>query len=78
MALVDGLGLLDGLNVDEAAVAAFVFEFNLAGNEREQGVVFALADVCACLMPGAALANDDGSGVDELAAKALDAEALTV
>src|SRR5882672_2420574 len=67
-----------GNDADEAAATAFVLKLDVAGDEREQSVVLALPDVFASLMPGAALANDDGACVDELATKALYAKPLTV
>ena len=47
-------------------------------DEREQRVVVATADTGAGVEVGAALANDDLAGVDELTTEALDAEALGV
>ena len=49
-----------------------------ARGQREQRVVAAAADVVAGVEVGAALADDDLAGVDQLAAEALDAEALGV
>jgi hypothetical protein len=51
---------------------------NEAGDESEESVVFAAADVEAGLALGAALADEDSAGVDELAAKTLGAKALTL
>jgi hypothetical protein len=67
-----------GLDADEAAVAATVLKPDVAGYEREESVVFALADVFAGLVLGAALAHENRAGVDELAAEALYAEPLSV
>jgi hypothetical protein len=75
--LVSGGGLGRG-DADEAAAAATVFKLNVTGNQREQRVVFALANVFAGLMPGAALANQNRAGVDELSTETLYAEPLTV
>ena len=73
-----GFGLRSWLNADEAAVAALVLEFDVAGDQREQRVVLALPDVLARKVLGAALAHENGAGVDELPAEALDAQPLTV
>src|SRR6266851_8760947 len=73
-----GLGLRSRLDADEAAVTALVFELYEAGNEREKRVVLALTDVFSRLVLGAALAHQNCAGVDELPAKALDAQPLAV
>src|SRR5438270_471536 len=49
-------------DVDEFAALAGA-ELDLAGGQGEQGVVAADADVLAGVDPGAALADDDGAGV---------------
>lgn len=64
-------------NVDDLA-AAVRAELNVAGSSGEQGVVVATADVVAGVEVGAALADDDLTGADELAAEALDAQTLSV
>src|SRR5699024_2541945 len=64
-------------DVDHLA-AAPVAELDGAGGEGEQGVVLAAADVLAGVELGAALADDDLPGADDLATEALDAEALRV
>ena len=64
-------------DVDDPAAAAGA-ELDGAGDEREQRVVAAAADAVAGVEVGAALADDDLAGVDQLAAEALDAEALRV
>ena len=64
-------------DVDDPAAAAGA-ELDRAGDEREQRVVAATADAVAGVEVGAALADDDLAGVDDLAAEALDAEALGV
>ena len=69
-----GLGEHD---VDDPAVAAGA-EPDVAGGLGEQGVVVAAADVGAGVEVGAALADEDLAGLDELAAEALDAQALGV
>ena len=73
-----GLGLLSGLNADEAAVTAPVNEFYMTGNERKERVVFALAHVFAGLVLRPALAHENRSCVDKLAAEALYAQPLSV
>src|SRR5258708_7720635 len=52
--------------------------FDRAGGCVEQGVVPATPDVDAGVEVGAALADDDLPGLDDLAAEALDAEPLRV
>ena len=64
-------------DVDDLA-AALGAELDRAGDEREQRVVAATADALAGVEVRAALADDDLAGVDDLAAEALDAEALGV
>src|ERR1700730_1909287 len=66
------------LHANKAPVAAFVLELDDAGDQRVKRVVLTLPDVDARLMLGAALANEDGSGVDKFSAEALHAEPLTV
>src|SRR6188508_1249809 len=66
-----------GNDVDDPAPAAGA-ELDGALGEREQGVVTAAPDVDAGVEVGPALADDDLAGVDDLAAEALDAEALCV
>jgi hypothetical protein len=73
-----GLSLLSGSYANEAAVAAPVFELYEARNKREERVVLALTDVFSRLVLGAALAHQNGAGIDELPAEALDAQPLTV
>ena len=73
--LVGGFG---GGDADEAAAAATVFKLDVAGDEREKRIVFALADVFAGLVLGAALADQNRAGIDQLSAEALYAEPLTV
>lgn len=70
--------MLDRLNGDESAVAPTVEKFDVAGDQREKGVVLALTDVFAGLVPRAALAHQDRASVDELSAEALDAQPLSV
>src|SRR6266850_1398374 len=71
-----GLGLLCGLNADEAAVTAPVEKFHIAGDEREKRVVLALAHIFAGLVLRPALAHENRACVDQLAAEALDAQPL--
>ena len=71
-------GGFSGEDADKTAHAAFVFEVDDSGDEGEESVVFAAADVEAGLALGAALADEDGAGIDELPAETLGAEALTL
>ena len=54
----------------------FIAELHGAGGRGEQRVVAAAADVDAGMEVGAALADDDLAGLDDLAAEPLDAEPL--
>ena len=72
------VGRLGGRDDVDDAAAAPGAELDRAGDEREQRVVAAAADVVTGVEVGAALADDDLAGVDDLAAEALDAEALRV
>jgi hypothetical protein len=67
-----------GSDADKAAAAATVFKLDVTGNEREERIVLALTDVFARLVLGAALANQNRAGVDELSAETLYAEPLSV
>src|SRR5262245_15807878 len=67
-----------GGDADEAAAAATIFKLDVAGDEREKRVVLALTHIFTSLMLGAALANQNRAGVDQLSAKALYAEPLSV
>ncbi len=74
--LVDcGRGWLDA---DEAPVTATVGELHYAGDEGEERVVLALANVFARLVARAALADENRASVDELSAEALYAQPLSV
>src|SRR5262245_47546916 len=64
-------------DVDDATAAPLA-ELHGTADEREQGVVAAAAHAGARVEVGAALADDDLARVDDLAAEALDAEALGV
>src|ERR1700712_940975 len=66
-----------GNDVDDLA-AALLAELDRTGRQREQGVVATTADVDAGVEVGAALADDDLAGLDDLTAEALDAEVLRV
>ena len=70
--------MLDRLNGNEAAVASTIQKLNVTGDEREKCVILALTDVFAGLVLRTALAHQDGAGVNELPAEALDAEPLSV
>jgi hypothetical protein len=69
---------LRSLNHVYNAAATLGAELDSAGSESEQSVVLALANVCAWVEVGAALANEDLACVYNLACVALDAEALCV
>lgn len=80
MSLIRGsyLRLLGRGDADEAAAAAFVFEFHVPGDQRKERVILAPSDVYAWLMLGAALPHQDCAGIDELSAETLYSEPLTV
>jgi hypothetical protein len=61
---------------DEAPLGALVGEADDAVAQREDGEVLAEAGVAAGLELGAALADEDVAGGDDLAVEALHAEAL--
>jgi len=63
-------------HADEAPILALVLEKHDAVDEGKEGVVLSTADVQAGLVPRAALADQDRSRVDELAAKPLYAQSL--
>src|SRR5450759_468323 len=67
--------LLGRLNAyDGAPLHALDSEHDLAMRQREQGVVFAHADVVAGMEARAALPHDDAAGGDEFAAEGFDAQ----
>src|SRR5512144_653530 len=68
-------GLLRGYDVHDLA-AALGPELHGPGDEREQRVVTTAADAAAGVEPGAALADEDLPGVDDLPAEPLHAEPL--
>lgn len=70
--------MIGWLNADEAAVPAFVLKLHVASDEREEGVILALADVFSGLMLRAALPDENGARVDELSAETLHTQPLTV
>jgi hypothetical protein len=70
------LGSLDR-DVDHAATAAGA-EFDLAGAQREQGVVATTTNAVTGVEVSATLADEDLACVDLLAAETLHAEALAV
>src|SRR4051794_32577713 len=72
-----GGGRLATDDADDAA-AALVAELHGAGDQGEQRVVAAAADVVAGVEVGAALADQDLARVDLLATEALDPEPLGV
>jgi hypothetical protein len=65
-------------HANEAAVAPAVREFHVAGDQGIQRIVFAFTNVFARAVFGAALPNQNRAGIDELSAKALYAESLSV
>ena len=75
--LADGCGF-GWRDADKTSTAAAVFELDVPGNEREQSIIFALADIFARLVLGAALANQNRASIDQLASEALYAEPLAV
>src|ERR1700710_681346 len=68
---------LVGDDADDPATLAGT-ELDVAGDQGEQRVVAAAADVQAGVEVRAALADEDLAGVDELTTEALHAEALSV
>src|SRR4051812_32086748 len=73
----DGLAGRHGRDRDLATTAAEA-EGHRTRDQREQRVVLAAADAEARVEVGAALADDDLAGLDDLTAEALHAEALGV
>jgi hypothetical protein len=69
------LGCCDDVHDAAATTAA---ELNSACLQGEQRVVATAANACAGVEVGAALANDDLAGLDNLAAEALYAQELSV
>src|SRR5580704_10042616 len=61
-------------NRDEGAAAQSLVEFDRAIDQREQRVIAPHADLAAGMKLGAALADDDVAGDDDLAAEFFDAE----
>src|ERR1043166_4747665 len=72
------LALVVRLDFDPAPVLAHALVLHVALDHREQRVVAAEADTGSGSDLGPALADDDGAGVDELAAEDLHAEHLRV
>src|SRR5262249_32197174 len=75
---IDEQLLFGGLDTDELPLASTIAEVNHAGDFREQRVVLAETDVLAGFDASAALANDNRSAGDQLAAKGLHAQPLRV
>ena len=73
-----GRSLRHRYNGHVGAAFSFRCELNLSIDEREQGVIFAGADVTAGVPFGAALARKDIAGDDGFAAEQLQAKALAV
>lgn len=78
MKLSSGFRGLFGVNADEFAFLAFIFEFYEAFDKREQRVVLADADVIARLPFRAALTRQDIAAEDVFAAEFLKPEPLCV
>src|SRR6266851_8170587 len=72
------LGLRCGHDADESPASALVLKLDIAGDEGEERVVLAMADIVARFMLRAALANEDGARINELSAEALHSQPLTV
>ena len=70
--------VLRGRQFSDADMHFAALEFDAAVGEGEEGVVTADADVEAGLELGAALADDDGAGGDDLPAVGFDAAVLRV
>ena len=66
----------DGL--DDADLAVWLVEGDVPVFQSKQGEVAAHADICPGVVAGAALAHDDVTGNDGLAAKFFHAEALGI
>ena len=68
--------LLQWINADELAGAAFVLKLDDAIDQCEQRIILAPADVVAGFPPDAALASDDVAAENSLTAKLLETESL--
>lgn len=68
--------LLNSIDADLLAVSAHALKLNLAVDEREQRIVRTAADVVAGVDVRAALLDEDVARKNELAVRALRAEAL--
>ena len=73
-----GHSLFGRLYADEPAMPALIFKFYDAGHQRKKRIVLALTDVHSSLMLGATLPHQNRACVDQLPAKSLDAQPLTV
>jgi hypothetical protein len=60
-----------------AVVRTLHFKLHSASGGSEDGVVTADAGIYTCVELGATLTHDDFTGINQLAAKALDAKAFT-
>jgi len=65
-------------NDRDDATATFVAKLDSARRKSEKGVVVSTSDVGAGVKVGAALANDDFTGLHHLSSEALNAEVLGV
>src|SRR5689334_615461 len=70
--------LLCRVDADEFATPALLFKLHHAGDEREEGVVGAEADIVARLEPRAALAHQNLAARHQLPAEPLDAQSLGI
>src|SRR3954467_364346 len=70
--------LFEGLDADDPAARAVIFELHASVGLREDRVVLAQSRVQAGLKTAAALADDDRAAGDDVAVVRLDAEPLRV
>jgi hypothetical protein len=70
--------LFYGLDHDELAHGAAIHELDASRDLREQGVVFAAADVQPRLHPRTPLPHDDGPAGHNLSSKSLKSQTLRV
>jgi hypothetical protein len=70
--------LLSRVHADEPPVPTLILELHDAGDQRKEGVIFALSDIHAGLMLGPALTHQNGAGIHVLPAKSLDAQPLSM
>ncbi len=77
---VSGLfqGYLGGINAHLLPVFPKALVFDDSGDGREEGIISALSHIGSGMNLGAALAGDDGAGVDPFTPKGLHPTALAV